>query len=115
MRKPGKMVPFVLKMLREEAATVLYPFEETWSPEKFRGKMKFSSENCIGCKLCVRDCPANAIEIHKIGEKQFKAQIYLDRCIYCAQCVDSCRKGALEITPEFELAGFQRSLMKVDI
>jgi formate hydrogenlyase subunit 6/NADH:ubiquinone oxidoreductase subunit I len=115
MRKPGKMTPFVIGMLREQAATVLYPFAAPILPEKSRGKIKFQQENCIGCKLCMKDCPANAIFIEKIADKQFKAYIYLDRCIYCAQCVDSCRKEALEITPEFELAGFQRNSMKVDI
>jgi formate hydrogenlyase subunit 6/NADH:ubiquinone oxidoreductase subunit I len=115
MRKPGIMTPFVLGMLKKKPATILYPFEEAWTPENFRGKIKFIAENCIGCKLCVRDCPAQAIEIEKTGDKEFKAYIYLDRCIYCAQCVDSCRKGALEITPEFELAGFDRPAMKVEI
>lgn len=118
MRKPGKMVPFVLGMLTEKPATVLYPFGPATTQPGSRGMIKFHQQNCIGCKLCMKDCPANAIEITRVEgveEKVFQAQIYLDRCIFCAQCVDSCRKDALEITTEFELAGFNRKDLKVNI
>jgi formate hydrogenlyase subunit 6/NADH:ubiquinone oxidoreductase subunit I len=63
----------------------------------------------------MRDCPSMAIEIEKIAEKKFKALMYLDRCIYCGQCVDSCPKDALHTTKEFELAGFDRAKMKVEL
>jgi formate hydrogenlyase subunit 6/NADH:ubiquinone oxidoreductase subunit I len=61
----------------------------------------------------MRDCPSGAIEIRKIGEKQFEAEINLAKCIYCGQCVDSCLKKALEITAEFELAKLDPSQLKV--
>ena len=68
-------------------------------PEQFRGRLKFCAEKCIGCKMCVRDCPSGAIKIRKVGDKQFEADIDMAKCIYCGQCVDSCLKKALEITP----------------
>lgn len=115
MKKIGKMIPFVLGMLTKKPATLLYPFEPAKTPEKSRGKIKFSQDKCIGCKLCMRDCPAKAIEIDKVEDKVFSARIYLDRCIYCAQCVDSCRRGALEVTPEYDLSGFERDKLRVEI
>ncbi len=109
MKYPGKILPEVLKTAMKPPVTVRYPYERTEIPEGFRGKIHFDAKLCIGCKMCMRDCPAKAVEIEKIGEdKVFKATFYLDHCIYCAQCVDSCPKKALASTPEFELAHYQR-------
>ncbi|MBD3390747.1 MAG: 4Fe-4S dicluster domain-containing protein [Chitinivibrionales bacterium] len=53
-------------------------------------------EKCIGCKLCVRACAQDAIEI---VEK--KAVIDLAKCNYCGACVDACKKyGAITIARE---------------
>jgi formate hydrogenlyase subunit 6/NADH:ubiquinone oxidoreductase subunit I len=63
----------------------------------------------------MKDCPSNAIEIVKVGDRQFRAIVRLDKCIYCGQCCDSCNKGALSCTKEFELANFKRADLTVDI
>ena len=113
----GKMFPYILEMLVKKPATIGYPFERVSMPEGYRGKLKFSVERCIGCKICVKECPAKAIEIEKTSEteKKFQAYVSLDRCIYCGQCVDSCPKEALECTSDFELAGTQRDKLRVGI
>jgi formate hydrogenlyase subunit 6/NADH:ubiquinone oxidoreductase subunit I len=115
MSKAGRILPLALKSLFQKPATTKYPYVKTAPAEGFRGKLAFDSSKCIGCKLCMRDCPADAIEIVKVGEKQFKAVVRLDKCIYCGQCVDSCNKDALRTTHEFELAAFDRNKLKVDI
>ena len=113
MIRPGKMIREVLESLFKKAATTKYPLVKAVMPDKFRGKLKFYPERCIGCKMCMRDCPSNAIIIRKLGEKKFEAEIDLAKCIYCAQCVDSCPKKALESTKEFELAGLDHEKLKV--
>ena len=110
---PGKMIEFVLHSLFKKPATVDYPFKKMEMPGNFRGKLKFESEKCIGCLLCMKDCPSDAIAIKKLTSGIFEAELDLGKCIYCGQCVDSCPKKALQITPEFELAQIDRNKLKI--
>ncbi|MEI8175831.1 MAG: 4Fe-4S binding protein [Candidatus Omnitrophota bacterium] len=101
---PGRMLAEVLKALFSKTATHPYPAKKLDMPGQYRGKLFFYPAKCIGCKMCERDCPADAIKITKLADKKFKADINLGKCIYCAQCVESCPKKALEATNNIELA-----------
>ena len=60
-----------------------------------------SLEKCIGCRLCVKACAQNAIEI--IDKK---AVIDAARCNLCAACVEACRKySAITIVKEQSARG----------
>lgn len=113
MKRPGKMLGLLMSSAMKKPVTTTYPAVKAELPENYRGKIKFFPDRCIGCRLCMRDCPSEAIEIVKVGEKKFEAHFNLGRCIYCAQCVDSCNKDALAITGEFELAQFSRDALKI--
>ena len=113
MTKPGRMVGEVLRTATQRPATQLYPAVPVKLPASFRGKIRFIAERCVGCKLCQKDCPADALRIEEVGKKRFRAVFLLDHCIYCAQCVDSCNKDALESTTEFELATLDRATLRV--
>lgn len=111
MKMPGRMLWTVLMSLFKKPATVMYPAVPVKMPDQFRGKIVFDAEKCIGCKLCMKDCPTAAIAINKVGDKRFECVIDLARCIYCAQCVDSCPRDALHATAEFELASLNRDVL----
>ena len=120
MRKKvtGSMLPYMMKMLVHKPDTIAYPLEPAKVAHRFRGALKFDREKCIGCKICMRVCPATAIEIEKIPdieEKKFKAIVSMDKCIFCGQCVESCPKNALENTEAFELATLNRDSLKKEI
>jgi len=58
-------------------------------PKEWRGKK--ISDDCIKCKTCVRNCPADAIDIEN---KTFD----LDACIGCYGCINRCPKHAISPT-----------------
>lgn len=111
--RPGTMLFEVICSIFKKPATNLYPAEPLDMAKNYRGKLKFHPDKCIGCQMCVRDCPAKAINIKTVGEKKFACEINLGKCIYCAQCVDSCPKKALESTVEVELAQLDSEKLKV--
>jgi Fe-S-cluster-containing hydrogenase component 2 len=49
------------------------------------------SELCIGCGICAKVCPANAISI-----RAGKSQINQSACIECGRCAQACPRGAIK-------------------
>lgn len=109
----GAIIPESLRQLFKKAATNLYPFEKFPVPAGFRGKLVADEPLCIGCKICVRDCPAQALEIVTVAEKSFKVVIYLDRCISCGQCIDSCPKKLFSFLDDHEYSAKSRTELKI--
>jgi formate hydrogenlyase subunit 6/NADH:ubiquinone oxidoreductase subunit I len=106
-RIPGKIAGNALKHLLKKPATIAYPKGEMIIDPNYRGKLVFDPADCIGCKLCMRDCPANAITIENVGtkeNKEFICRLNLAHCIFCGQCAESCKKNCIALTPRVELS-----------
>lgn len=50
---------------------------------------------CSGCRLCVRDCPYQAIEIVRVGQREV-ARVNELLCQGCGSCAATCPAGAIE-------------------
>ena len=106
-------------------ATTKYPFVKPTLPLDSRGQPVYEIKSCnvvdIGtgkkgltmdvrsivganCRVCVRDCPANAIEIVEVEGGRKRPQINLNKCVFCHQCVESCPREAIKSSDLYELA-----------
>jgi formate hydrogenlyase subunit 6/NADH:ubiquinone oxidoreductase subunit I len=108
LRSLFSLVPQLWNTLRSRPITVRYPFEPLELPSYFRGRVVSEPENCIGCGLCVRDCPANGLILERNGKKGFRLIHYPDRCAYCGQCEDNCTRSAIRLSNEFVPATTKR-------
>jgi formate hydrogenlyase subunit 6/NADH:ubiquinone oxidoreductase subunit I len=103
---PDSVLELLEKVGKKEAK--IHPPVEI--PKNFKGKIVYDRDECIGCKLCIKVCPAEAIEF--IPDKK-KIKIHVDHCIFCSQCNDICPKDCLNMSEEFLLADADRLSSKL--
>jgi formate hydrogenlyase subunit 6/NADH:ubiquinone oxidoreductase subunit I len=102
----------LLENAMKKPATLLYPSEKALPVERIRGRVAWEIEECIGCGLCSKICPSEAIEM--IGKGREADIIYhLDRCMFCGECVDICPTKAIRTTSDYELASATREEMTI--
>ncbi len=73
----------------------LVPYEAPYlvacsSQDKGPVTMKACTAGCIGCGICVKNCPAGAVTV-----ENFKATIDPEKCTGCGTCAEKCPKKAI--------------------
>ena len=60
-------------------------------PKPVFNPVKIIPDNCIGCGICVKKCPKEAIEL--INKKAIVTQ---ENCVQCELCIKACPKEAIK-------------------
>ena len=110
-----------VKHMGKHAITLQYPKERWPMPERSRGCVVLLTDSatnelkCIGCGLCQRTCPNNAIKLVSAkdeGGKRFAETFEVDVaiCIYCGLCEEVCPvKGkAIKLVPRYEFSVYDK-------
>ena len=103
----SRIMPFAMTMLKNLVSppvTKNYPESPAVYPERSRGHIEITVDECISCGLCVRSCPTGALEVDKTAGSW---TINRFDCIACGYCVEKCPKKCLHMVP-----GYQEPMME---
>jgi len=99
--------------------TVQYPEEKPDLAPRYRGRIILSrdpdgNERCVACYLCAVACPVDCIALQATEDEDGRRypewfRINFSRCIYCGFCEDACPTYAIQLTPDFEMAEYDRN------
>lgn len=97
-----KYAPEALKNLFRPPVTTKYPFEPAVYPERARGHIEITIDECISCGMCVRCCPCGTLSVDRNA-----GTWSIDRfdCIACGFCVQKCPKKCLHMIPGYQTPG----------
>lgn len=118
MKSQLKTLATVLKHSVTKIDTVEYPDEMPYLAPRYRGRIVLTrdpdgNERCVACNLCATVCPVDCIALQKaeLEDGRWIAEsfdINFARCIHCGFCEEACPTYAIQLTPDFEMAEYDR-------
>ncbi len=98
--------------------TIQYPEERASLAPRWRGRIILSrdpdgGERCVACYLCAAACPVDCISLQATEDENGRRypeffRINFSRCIFCGFCEEACPTYAIQLTPDFEMAEYNR-------
>ncbi len=112
----------VLRHTFSRKATIQYPEQRPYLPPRYRGRIVLTrdpdgEERCVACNLCAVACPVDCIALQKTEREEDGRwypeffRINFSRCIYCGLCEEACPTYAIQLTPDYEMAEYERKNM----
>ena len=80
-------------------ARTVKPLNSRYGTEQPRAAALIDENWCIGCTLCIRACPVDAI----IGAPKRMHTVLLEHCTGCELCLPPCPVDCIEMVPVEEL------------
>ena len=101
-----------LKILARNVAqgpsTDPFPFAETHTPRRFRGKVTMDPAKCVGCAICRHVCAGGAIRIEPREDRSgYDFTVWHNTCALCGLCRHYCPTGAITMTNDWHNAHLQ--------
>lgn len=97
-----KYAPEALKNLFRPPVTTKYPAEPYVYPERSRGHIEITIDECISCGMCVRCCPCGTLSVDRNAGTW---SINRFDCIACGFCVEKCPKKCLRMVEGYQTPG----------
>ena len=98
--------------------TIQYPEVKPYLAPRFKGRIVLTrdpdgQERCVACYLCSAACPVDCIALQKAVAPDGRHypsffRINFSRCIFCGYCEEACPTYAIQLTPDFEMAEYDR-------
>ena len=115
-------------IVRERPITLQYPDQRPDVRPGYRGKHVYVKAKCISCRMCMRVCPVNCIEMdiegkgkdaivhsYKIYAIVHSYKIDFTRCMFCNSCSEICPTDCLWLSDEFDLSQYARTACKMEL
>ena len=102
-------LPFVkeaVKQLFSKTSCAMYPVAPSEAAPRYRGRIVYHADKCIGCGMCERVCAGGAISrtTEKVEEgDKITMTFNLGSCTFCSHCADFCSRSAIEFTGDYHM------------
>lgn len=98
----------LLRNVLEGPSTDPFPLGETFTPARFRGKVRLDPTLCMGCGMCAHTCAAGAIKIKVRSDNSgYDFTVWHNSCCLCASCRLFCPTKAITLTNDWHNAHTQ--------
>ncbi len=101
----AKFLKILARNLLQGPSTDPFPLGETFTPDRFRGKVTLDAERCMGCGICRHVCAAGAINITiRSDQSGYDFSVWHNSCCLCGQCRHYCPINAITLSQDWHNA-----------
>jgi len=69
---------------------IIAPFAPIWTKYKLVAKDFYTTDQCVGCRVCEKACPLNNVNMVD------RRPEWGENCTHCMACISKCPKNAIE-------------------